>query len=148
MSYWNPGSLAPDPSGSYASTFTIQGSPWIIEEPHGAQALGSLILSRVACVCSLYIYSIGFISLPSMWLHGGGKGGGEGHHPPQPDSLTLHAQPGPCPAPSLPASVSGPQVHFRRKKSTWPCRSGDPVDPDTQGQRTKPGEGSRGRSQG
>ena len=74
-----------------------------------------------------------------------GVGGWRGASPP---ALTLHAQPGPCPVPSLPASVSGPQVQFPRKKPTWPCRSGAPVDPDTQGQRTKPGEGSRGRSQG
>ena len=72
LSHWNPGSLAPDPPGSYASTLTIQGSPWIIEGPHGTQALGSLILSRAALVCSLYLYSIVFTSLPSMWLHGGG----------------------------------------------------------------------------
>lgn len=71
-----------------------------------------------------HIYSTGFISLPSMWPHGGGKGGGEGHHPPQPDSLTLHAQPGPCPMPSLPESVSGPQVHFPRKSPPGPAGRG------------------------
>lgn len=120
--------------------FHYPGIPWIITEPRETQSLGSLTLPGITLVCSLYIYSILFIPSPYTWLHCG---------VPRPaSSLTLQAQSGPCSVPSLPACVSGPQVHFLRKKSSWHCWSGAPVDHDSQGQGTRPGEGRRGRSQG
>lgn len=101
-----------------------------------------------SCPCLFSVHLLHCLRIFAIRVASWGWGCGEDRHPLQPDSLTLHAQPGPCPVPSLSASISGPQVHFPRKKSNWPWRSGAPVDPDTPGQRTKPGAGSRGRSQG